>query len=138
MLSEDLDYKISKYTIKLRNAESKKKEHYYQRKLRQYHQINQFGGFINDCDNGKRIMRDLKMTINQAFEQSKTDPELFNEFSKVINDNSVKIRQLSDGMTGGHATPPSETLLNTVQQFFEKSDNIRDMETQDSDHDAIY
>jgi len=135
MNSEDLDYKIRKYTIKLRNADSKRKAHHYQRKLQQYHQINQFGGFINDDD---KIMKNLKTSIDKAFEESKKDPELFTEFSKVINDNSTRIKELSNSIIGGNISSPSETLINTVQQFFEKSDNLKDIDNNNSDQGTIY
>jgi hypothetical protein len=123
MDSENLKYKIDKYTTKLKNAKSDDRAAYYQRKLREYHQINQYGGFIDSPVSSISDIRNIKVQLDHAIESCKDDPDLFSELSKVISSSNNKIRNIS----GGNKAPPSENLLNTVQQFFERSDNIKDL-----------
>jgi len=52
MSSNKLDYKIEKYIHKLKNAETLDEAETYQRKLRQYHRVNQFTGPKNSMVGG--------------------------------------------------------------------------------------
>jgi hypothetical protein len=44
-MSKDIDYKIQKYTKKLRKSINKDTADYYQEKLKYYHQLNQYDGY---------------------------------------------------------------------------------------------
>jgi hypothetical protein len=48
MSSSKIEYKIEKYVHKLKNAETLYEAETYQRRLRQYHRINQHGGVIQN------------------------------------------------------------------------------------------
>lgn len=50
--TKKLEYKIKKYTNKLRNADSPNSAEIYQNKLRYYHAMNKYGGM----DIGKHMM----------------------------------------------------------------------------------
>lgn len=135
MDSENLQHKINKYTIKLRNAKSNDRAMYYQKKLQQYHQINKYGGYIDSPISDMSDIQNIKIKLDFAIESCKTNPELFSELSKVINNSNNKVIKLNGGNKNN--SPPSEHLLNTVQQFFEKSDNLKNI-TDQSDQENIH
>lgn len=135
MDSENLQHKINKYTIKLRNAKSNDRAMYYQKKLQQYHQINKYGGYIDSPISDMSDIQNIKIKLDLAIESCKTNPELFSELSKVINNSNNKVIKLNGGNKNN--SPPSEHLLNTVQQFFEKSDNLKNI-TDQSDQENIH
>lgn len=135
MDSENLQHKINKYTIKLRNAKSNDRAMYYQKKLQQYHQINKYGGYVDSPISDISDIQNIKIKLDFAIESCKTNPELFSELSKVINNSNNKVIKLSGGNKNN--SPPSEHLLNTVQQFFEKSDNLKNI-TDQSDQENIH
>lgn len=135
MDSENLQHKINKYTIKLRNAKSNDRAMYYQKKLQQYHQINKYGGYVDSPISDISDIQNIKIKLDFAIESCRTNPELFSELSKVINNSNNKVIKLSGGNKNN--SPPSEHLLNTVQQFFEKSDNLKNI-TDQSDQENIH
>lgn len=78
MSSNKLDYKIEKYIHKLKNAETLDEAETYQRKLRQYHRINQFGtSQVSSKNNLKGGQKDNQLEavqdlISQLSEMSST------------------------------------------------------------------
>jgi len=124
MDSENLRYKIDKYTTKLRLAKSDSKAAYYQRKLQEYHQINQYGGFIDSPVSSISEIRNIKVRLDHAIESCKDDPSLFSELSKVIDNSNNKIKNMSGGKSNDKSIR-SENILNTVQQFFDRSENMK-------------
>ena len=102
------EYKINKYTTKLKNSLSEDKAKYYQKKLQQYHQINQFGGIIdtenisppfNTLDDDAIILESITNNLDDIFSKSKSNPELFIKMSEIVqsyNDEIKKITSISN------------------------------------------
>jgi hypothetical protein len=141
MDSETLQYKINKYTARLKAAKTKNKAWYYQRKLKQYHQINQFGGFIDSpSDAISNATNGLKTKITQTFESNKSNPYIMNELSKIISETTTKLANLSGGnyecnVKLNTTSPPSEGLINSIKQYFNQTstadyENMHDVDVQ--------
>ncbi len=75
MSSNKLDYKIEKYIHKLKNAGTLDEAETYQRKLRQYHRINQFGTSPSNLKGGA--------ALSQKTSQLETVQDLISQLSEM-------------------------------------------------------
>ena len=104
MDSEELAYKIRKYTNKLRKADGNSAD-IYQKKLQYYHQINQFGGLVdinknddnddNDYDNDDMIGQ-LDESFNNIFRKLEggSNREMLNRLNNILLNNSKKVNDM--------------------------------------------
>lgn len=98
MSSNKLDYKIEKYIHKLKNAETLDEAETYQRKLRQYHRVNQFSRPKNSMIGGSTVLNQLDSNGSQMQDL---------------------ISQLSEMSGGNH--------INNLDQLEEKVEEIRSL-----------
>jgi hypothetical protein len=75
--TENIQYKIKKYTYKLRKANSLKSAEVYQNKLRYYHAINQYGGI--DVGNYMLILGDMKNKLDNEKKELKKLKKKYND-----------------------------------------------------------
>lgn len=112
---KSVDYKIQKYTHKLKNANSQSKAHVYQEKLQEYHRLNK-----------ERLMAGGQLsTLEQVQENAKLVEEASDKIKESIeNDKKSILEQLDKLGTNNIDTKGIKEDLELLNKKIQSSDEL--------------
>jgi hypothetical protein len=139
MLSEDHEYKIRKYTNRLKTSTGNRSE-YYQRKLRHYHQMHQMGGYGGYLDSVSPVVEFNNMDYLMAGGAIGGAIEL-DQFKKELESNRDDIMQIitdkfSKSMQDLDSHDPS-AIQNAIKTVRELKDMVKKLNDQNKNKDLI-
>ena len=125
MDSSSVEYKLKKYTHKLRNASTLQEAELYQNKLKYYHNINKNGGTYYSEESIKDIKDDITNKLKKATEQIQNIKDFsiddFDELSEKVSDLYSDIKKIKK------KTDKSQGIFNISKKKKSINDNIPEM-----------